>query len=212
MIGALGAGLIMGGVGSALSIVDIIRGERMRKRAEENLKNLKRPMMEVPQAQRQQMELYRQMATQGMPGQQAAQNMMDLQAQRAYGNASRAATSSQDLLGVATNLGEQQQINQLDLAGRAADYQTNAMNQYASGLGNLAQTQQNMFNVNQMQPYQLKYETYANNIQQGRELVGSGMQGIGSSIGAATPFIAAGGGEDSWKRYAAMFGNGPITE
>jgi hypothetical protein len=211
MISALGAGLIMGGVGSALSIVDIIRGERMRKRAEENLRNLKRPMMQVPQAKQQQMELYRQMATQGMFGQRAAQSMMDLQAQRAYGNASRAATSSQDLLGVATNLGEQQQINQLDLAGRAADYQTTATNQYASGLGNLAQTQQDMFNVNQMQPYQLKYQTNANNIQQGRELVGNGMQGIGSSIGGAMPFMAAGGGTDSWAKYAAMFGNGPVT-
>lgn len=211
MISALGTGLIMGGVGSALSIVDIIRGERMRKRAEENLRNLKRPMMEVPEAQKQQMELYRQMVTGGMPGQQSVQSMMDLQAQRAYGNASRAASSSQDLLGAATNIGQQQQMAQLDLNRQAADYQFEANRQYAAGLGGLAQTQQEMFNVNQMQPYQLKFQTNTDNIQQGRQLVGSGMQGIGSSIGQAMPFIAAGGGDDSWARYASMFGSGPIT-
>lgn len=209
---SLDTGLVMAGVGSALSIADIVRGERMRKRAEENIRNLKRPMMQVPEAQRQQMELYRQMMTGGMPGQQTAQYMMDLQAQRAYGNASRAATSSQDLLGVATNIGQQQQLAQLGLAKEAADYQTTATNQYATGLGQLAQTQQEMFNVNQMQPYQLKYQTYANNLQQGRDLTSAGMQGIGSSIGGAMPFIAAGSGDDSWARYAAMFGNGPITK
>ena len=202
-------GLITGGIGVGLSAIDIIRGERMRKENEKNLRNLKRPMMEVPEAQRQQMELYRRMTTQGMPGQQAAQNMMDLQAQRAYGNASRAATSSQDLLGVATNLGEQQQMNQLDLAGRAADYQSTAMNQYASGLGNLAQTQQEMFMMNKFQPFQEKRQQYQQNIQQGRELVSSGMQGIGSAIGGAMPLLAAGTGTDSWEKFSQMYGAMP---
>jgi hypothetical protein len=206
---AAGMGLITGGIGVGLSAIDIIRGERMRKENEKNLRNLKRPMMEVPEAQRQQMELYRRMTTQGMPGQQAAQNMMDLQAQRAYGNASRAATSSQDLLGVATNLGEQQQMNQLDLAGRAADYQSTAMNQYASGLGNLAQTQQEMFMMNKFQPFQEKRQQYQQNIQQGRELVSSGMQGIGSAIGGAMPLLAAGTGTDSWEKFSQMYGAMP---
>ena len=202
MMGPAALGAVTGAVGVGLSVFDIIRGERMRREAEKNLKNLKRPMMEVPQAQKQQMELYRQMMTGGMPGQQAAQYAMDLQAQRAYGNASRAATSSQDLLGVATNLGEQQQLAQLGLAKDAADYQTTAMNQYATGLGQLAQTQQEMFNVNQMQPYQLKYQTYTNNLQQGRDLVSSGIQGIGGTLGASMPYFAAG---KSWEDFRAMY-------
>jgi len=59
-------------------------------------------------------------SSQEMPGQAAMQAMMDLQAQKAYGNASRAAISSQDLLGVATALGEQGQENQLNLGIQAA--------------------------------------------------------------------------------------------
>jgi hypothetical protein len=59
-------------------------------------------------------------SSQEMPGQASMQAMMDLQAQKAYGNASRAAISSQDLLGVATALGEQGQENQLNLGIQAA--------------------------------------------------------------------------------------------
>jgi hypothetical protein len=84
------------------------------------------------------------------------------------------------------------------------------MENYQSQLGNLAQTQQEMFNVNQMQPYQLKYQTYTNNLQQGRDLVNSGIQGIGSSIGSAMPFIASGAGAQGWTNFK-NFGFGNIT-
>jgi len=71
MISAAAFGAVNAGLGLATSTIDIIRGQRMAKQAKEDLKNLKRPMMQVPQAQRQQVELYRQAMTGGMPGQQA---------------------------------------------------------------------------------------------------------------------------------------------
>lgn len=207
-MGPLGLGLITGGIGVGLSAVDIIRGERMRKRAEENLRNLKRPMMSVPQAQQQQVTLASQMATQGMPGYQMALNNLGIQNSRAYGQASRAATSSQDLLAVATQLGESSQDQMSQLAMSNAEYQRAGMLNYQQQLGGLADTQKEMFNVNQMQPYQLKYQTYTNNLMQGRELVNSGMQGLGSSIGAAMSYGAAGAGDEGWTNFKNMFPNG----
>jgi len=207
-MGPLGLGLITGGVGVGLSAIDIIRGERMRKQAEGNLRNLKRPMMAVPQAQQQQIALARGMSTQGMPGYEMALNNMGVQNSRAFGQASRAATSSQDLLAVATQLGESSQDQMMQLGMSNAEYQRAGMLNYQQQLGGLAQTQQDMFNVNQMQPYQMKFQTYTNNLQQGREMVNAGMQGLGSSVGAAMPYIAAGSGDEGWTNFKNMFPNG----
>ena len=214
MISAAAFGAVNAGLGLATSTIDIIRGHRMAKQAKEDLKNLKRPMMQVPQAQRQQVELYRQAMTGGMPGQQAAQYMMDRQNQMAMANAAGAATSSQDLLSVATALGEQGQTNQLALAEKAADFQSNAMSQYASGLGQLAQTQQEMFLTNQMDPFREKQAIYQANLQRGQGLRDQGFKGIGDTIGQSMPYFSAGGDNgkagSSWERFRAMYGT-PMT-
>jgi hypothetical protein len=58
-----------------------------------------------------------------MFGQDQMQYMIDLENAKAFANASKAATSSQDLLGVATQLGERGQENQLTLGMKVAqDY------------------------------------------------------------------------------------------
>lgn len=202
-------GLITGGIGVGLSAIDIIRGERMRKENEKNLKNLKRPMMEVTQAQRQQLELGRQMSTQDMPGYQLAQQQMGLNMQQGLANASRAATSSQDLLSVATSGMADQQSALAGLAMQNAQNKRQGMLNYQDQLGGLAETQQEMFMMNQFQPFQEKRAQYQQNIQQGRDLVNSGMQGIGGAIGGAMPMLSAGTGPDSWKRFSEMYGSMP---
>jgi len=195
-------GLITAGVGLTTSTIDMIRGNRMRKEAEKNLKDLKRPQMTVPEAQTQQLAIARMMANSGMPGYQMARANLELQNSRAFGQASRAATSSQDLLSVATQLGESSQDQLSQLAMSNAEYQRSGMENYQTQLGNLAETQKEMFSVNQLQPYQLKYQTYANNLQQGRDLVSTGLSGIGSTAGAAAPYIAAG---NDWDKFRAMY-------
>ncbi len=80
-----------------------------------------RPGYQIPEEAKRALALMQGLASsREMPGQAGMQAMMDLQAQKAFGNASRAATSSQDLLGVATNLGEQAQENQLNLGIQSA--------------------------------------------------------------------------------------------
>jgi len=210
-LGPLGLGLITGGIGVGLSAVDIIRGNRMRKRAEENLRNLKRPMMTVPEAQAQQVALAKMGAMQDMPGYNLAMQQQQLGMQQSLGNASRAATSSQDLLSVATGGMAGQQDALAQLAIQNAQFKQEGMQNYQTALSGLAQTQQTMFDVNQMQPYALKYQTYSNNIQQGRDLVNSGMQGLGSSVGSAMPFVASGAGAQGWLNFKNFgFGGGTV--
>ena len=208
MIGPLGFGLVGLGVGAGLSTVDIIRGNRMRKRAEENLRNLKRPMMTIPEAQRAQVELARRSSLMNMPGYDVAIGQQQLALQQGLGNASRAATSSQDLLSAATSgmMGQQDILAQFAIQN--AQFRQQGMQDYQSALSGLAQTQQEMFNVNQMQPYALKYQTYNQNLQQGNQLMNQGIAGIGQSVGSSLPFIAAGSGEEGWANFNKMFGQG----
>jgi hypothetical protein len=210
-MGPLGLGLITGGIGVGLSVVDIIRGNRMRKRAEENLRNLKRPMMTVPEAQAQQVALAKMGAMQDMPGYNLAMQQQQLGMQQSLGNASRAATSSQDLLSVATGGMAGQQDALAQLAIQNAQFKQEGMQNYQTALSGLAQTQQTMFDVNQMQPYALKYQTYSNNLQQGRDMINSGMQGLGSSVGSAMPFVASGAGDQGWMNFKNFgFGGGTV--
>jgi len=118
----------------------MIQGIKQTREGKEMQKNLgARVNYEIPKEAQQALSLMQGLASsREMPGQANMQAMMDLQAQRAYGNASRAATSSQDLLGVATNLGEQGQENQLNLGIQAAqNYQQRQKDLYGA-LGTMA--------------------------------------------------------------------------
>lgn len=207
MVSAAGMGLITGGIGVGLSAIDIIRGERMRKQNEEKLRNLQRPMMGVTDAQAQQVALAQQMATQNMAGYEIARNQIQNQSAQALANVSAGATSSADLMAAATNLG-MNNINALnDLAMQNAQSKRQGMMNYQEQLGGLAETQQQMFMMNKYQPFQEKREQYQQNIQQGRELVNAGMQGIGGAVGQSMPLLSAGFGADSWKRFSDLYGS-----
>jgi len=206
MISAGAVGAATGVIGIGLSAIDIIRGERMRKENEKNLKNLKRPMMEVTQGQQQQVELGRQMANQDMPGYQLAQQQMGLNMQQSFGNASRAATNSNDLLSFATQGMESQQGALANLAMQNAQSRRQGMLNYQDQLGGLGETQQEMFMMNKFNPFQEKRQQYQQNMQQGGELVRQGMAGIGGVVGGATPMMSAGFGDDSWEKFRAMYG------
>jgi hypothetical protein len=207
MVSAAGMGLITGGIGVGLSAIDIIRGERMRKQNEEKLKNLQRPMMGVTDAQAQQVALGQQMANQDMAGYGIAQNQIQTQGAQTLANVSRGAMSSTDLMAAATNVGMNNTNALNDLAMQNAQSRRQGMMNYQEQLGGLAETQQQMFMMNKYQPFQEKREQYQQNIQQGRELVNAGMQGIGGAVGQSMPLLSAGFGDDSWKRFSDLYGS-----
>lgn len=117
-----------------------IQGIKQTREGKEMQKNLgARVNYEIPEEAKKALALAQGLASsREMPGQAGMQAMMDLQAQKAFGNASRAAMSSQDLLGVATNLGEQAQENQLNLGIQAAQNYQQRQQALQQALGTMA--------------------------------------------------------------------------
>lgn len=130
-------GLIAAG-GSAL--FQGVKGIQQTREAKEMQKNLgPRVNYQIPEEAKKALALYQNMAvSRTMPGQQLMQNMIDMQQAKALGGASRAATSSQDLLSVATQLGEQGMEQQQQLGLAAAQNYTQRQQDLAGAYGTMA--------------------------------------------------------------------------
>lgn len=117
-----------------------IQGIRQSSQAKDMQKKLgPRVNYQIPEEAKRALGLMENLAgSRDMPGQASMQSMMDLQSQKAFGNASRAATSSQDLLGVATSLGEQGQENQLNLGIKSAQNYQDRQQALSGALGTMA--------------------------------------------------------------------------
>jgi len=140
----------------AKAVIAGVRARRARKQIEELEKNLKEPRYELPQEL---MSTYNMQLGQrtDMPGQQLAQYGLDYSYGVGLGGASRAATSSQDLLSSATQLGQQRMIGGLGLASQAADYQRKAEQQKMQNLADLstqiAGYRYSQYEQNQLNPF-----------------------------------------------------------
>jgi len=100
-------------------------GGKQRREAKEMQRNLgPRVNYQIPEEAKRALGISEELARpREMAGQTYMQYMMDLENAKNFGRASRAATSSQDLLGVATQLGEAGQEGQLKLGmASAQDY------------------------------------------------------------------------------------------
>lgn len=117
-----------------------VKGLQQTREAKEMQKNLgPRVNYQIPEEARRALALYQNMAvSQTMPGQQFMQNAIDMQQAKALGGATRAATSSQDLLGVMTNLGEQGMEQQQELGLATAQNYTQRQQDLAAALGTMA--------------------------------------------------------------------------
>jgi hypothetical protein len=198
-------GLVTGAVGLIGGGIDMWQGKKKEKEARKQLENLKRPMMQVPEAQNQQLALYSQMMSQDLPGMRMAQQAMDLNTAKLGANALRVG-NSQDALSALTSLAEQQEVSGMQLAIQNAQYKERMAQQYAMGLGNLALTQKEMFQINQLQPYMQKYQQLSANMAAGQQQFAQGLGGIGSSFSGAAPMIGAGSGAAGWENMRAMYG------
>lgn len=203
-------GSAIGGIGLVTSAIDIFSGKKKEKEAREQLKNLKRPMMETPQALLDKLSFYKNMTTGNMPGYQNLQNIADMNLAAGGGAISRGAQGSQDFMAAMQNLyGQnmmQQQQNAIKNSQFQQDFQNSQREGYASTLSDLARVQTEMFQVNQLQPYQQNYQQLSANMAAGQQQFAQGLGGIGSSIGNAMPFVGAGSGAKGWENLRAMYG------
>lgn len=217
-------GIITGVAGLAAGGFDMFQGRKKEKEAKQQMENLVRPMMGVPEAQTRAVDLaeeqYRKsqiMSVEDMPGYQAAIANLSGRNAANFANASKVSSSASDLLSVVTSGMESEQDKLLEFAMSNANYQgnqrqlalqrqANALAAYQAQLGGLANTQQQMFLTNQLGVYNQKYDQLSANMAAGQQQFAQGLGGIGSTIGNAAPMIGAGSGAQGWENMRAMYG------
>jgi hypothetical protein len=147
---------VAGGIAVGKGVQSAIRANRAKKEIKKLQEGLREPKYELPQEL---MDVYNRQLGQrtDMPGMSAAQSGLDLSYGTALGGASRAATSSQDLLSVATGLGGQKMAAGLDLATQAGLFKAQAEQQKIQNLQQtgreIAGYRDTMYQENQLNPF-----------------------------------------------------------
>ena len=193
-------GLIAAG-GSAL--FQGFKGIQQTRQAKEMQKNLgPRVNYQIPEEAKKALALYQNMAvSQTMPGQQLMQNMIDMQQAKALGGATRAATSSQDLLSVATQLGEQSMEQQQALGVQAAQDYARRQQDYAGALGTMAGYQEKV-TADKQQDWYERAAAAREMRQAGLENTMGAVQGLGQmGMMAAMGGFGGGGSTKSLSDY-----------
>jgi hypothetical protein len=148
--------IVGGGIAAGKGIQSAVRARRAKKEMEALQKNLKNPTYELPEEL---LDAYNRQLGQktDMPGLGLAQYGLDLSYSNSLGNASRAATSSQDLLAAATGLGQQKMMGGLQLAETAAQFKGQAEQRKMQGISQLAsqlaQSRDTMYEQNELDPF-----------------------------------------------------------
>lgn len=178
-------GLVIGG---ALALGQAGLGAYQYFKGKDDLSKLKQPMYQIPDEIKQNLTQAEQMALQGMPEQQRqlylqqiAQNtqtgLRGLQDRKAgisgIGNLIQADNNAQNRLFAQD--ASQRLANQLKLSAQR---------------GIMAEYKDRQFNINQLQPYQQKYN-------QAQNMIGAGMQNIGGGLGTGAGLAMGGFGKSS---------------
>ena len=179
------------------------KGIQQTRQAKEMQKNLgPRVNYQIPEEAKKALALYQNMAvSQTMPGQQLMQNMIDMQQAKALGGATRAATSSQDLLSVATQLGEQSMEQQQALGVQAAQDYARRQQDYAGALGTMAGYQEKV-TADKQQDWYERAAAAREMRQAGLENTMGAVQGLGQmGMMAAMGGFGGGGSTKSLSDY-----------
>lgn len=149
--------LIVAGVtAAAKGVQSAVRARQAKKEMDRLQGGLVNPSYELPQELMSAYNRQLGMSTE-MPGQQLAKYGMDMSYSQSLGGASRAATSSQDLLAAATGLGQQRMMGGLQLAESAAQYQGQAEQEKMRGItqlaGQIGQYRDVMYRENELNPF-----------------------------------------------------------
>lgn len=207
-------GIITGVAGLAAGGFDMWQGKKKEKEAKEQLENLRRPMMDPSKALAEKSAFFKNMTSPNMPGYQGLQNIADMKLAQAGGAISRGTQTSQDYLAAMQNLYAQDMIQQQQNAYNynrenfqfQQDFRKFQAQNYGATLSEMAQNERDMFQTNQLQPYQQNYQQLSANMAAGQQQFAQGLGGIGSTISNAAPMIGAGSGTAGWENMRAMYG------
>ena len=172
---------------AAMGIAKAISGGVQKSQAKKQLNALHRPMMQIPpEAQQALLNAQKQSLLTQLPGEDIMKNNIMSNTQANVNALGETATGGSLLEG--TNRAYQQganQISQLDIAAA----QFNAANQgaYRQELGQMANLKNQQFQVNELQPYEQKYQELTNQRSAGQQNlwggIGMAAQAAGSYLG-----------------------------
>ena len=181
--------LIASGIQAGVGLFQTISGSVQRKRAQKGLDQLQDPTMELPSSITEMIELARK--REEMPGLDTMKDELGAVTGRGLTEVSRSARTPGELARATTDLyaEEMRGVRQLDIA--SAEYRAAREREHIGTLGIKAQYEQQMFQVNQMLPYQRRLQQYM-------QQAGVGGQNIADGIGTMTQ--AAVGGLENYMR------------
>jgi hypothetical protein len=166
------------------SIAQGITGAVQSKRARNILDNLNRPQFEIPTAVTEALGTARTLAsTNQLPNQVQAEMAINQGTANSLYNINQNATSGTEALAAITGVAANENAAMNDLSGRAAVFSQQQNQNLINQLSQYANWQQNAWDYNVNQPYQMK-------LAEGQALAGSGMQNKYEALKGASGGLA----------------------
>ena len=178
--GLLAGALISSGLGLAKSVIGGIQSIRGNRQMKNLLKN--RPQYSIPEAYMKALGIYQNLAAQEMPGKQYYEQRIGETTARAMTGAERGAISSNVLQGSVESSQDKELQALQDLAKMNAEYKVGAMQNLAGAQNVMGGLQQEAWNYNVNDPYQMKLNMANEQRQAGAQNLFAGLGEIGSSV------------------------------
>jgi hypothetical protein len=198
-------GLLSMGIQAAPALFQGISGLVQKKKAKEELENLKYPMRPMSSGITAAKDILTQQANMDqMPGQSMVNSQLDQAISSQLGSATRAGMSSQDIMALASQLGEARLGQGMEMGVQAAGMQQQNKAKLAEFLsGTYAQEQQDLYQNNILNQYLMKQQGLSQNLQTGRENINAGINALGTAATTSLPYLAAG---KDWGKLSMLLG------
>jgi len=178
--GMLIGALIGGGLGIAKSVIGGIQSIQGQKQMKNLLKN--RPKYNIPEAYMKSLGIYQNLAAGEMPGMQRQEQLIGETTARAMTGAERGSISSNVYQGAVQSAQDKELQALQQLAMMGANYKTQAMQNLAGAQNVMGGLQDQAFEYNVNQPWQIKATMAQEKIQAGGQNLFGGLGDIGSSV------------------------------
>ena len=176
----LAGALISGALGLGKAVIGGIQSAKGNKQMKNLLAN--RPQYSIPEAYMKSLGIYQQMAASEMPGKDYYEQKLGETTARAMTGAERGAISSNVYQGAVESAQDKELQAIQDLAKMNAEYKMGAMQNLAGAQQQMGQLQDQVWNYNVAQPYDIKLNMANEKRQAGAQNAFGGLQDIGSGL------------------------------
>ena len=174
-----GAAAAKGLTGLAQTLI----GRKQRNQALDALSRLDDPQMTMPEGIEEMIHLARTRAGMPMPGMDVARGELGARTSRGVDAVSRAARTPGEIMAATQDLyaEEMRNVRQLEVDGD--NYQAAREGELMNALATKGNVEQRMFQVNEMMPFERKYNQYMQDAQIGGQNIAGGIGAMGGALG-----------------------------